>query len=712
MSSLRPSWSGISVASSLASGGRRPGSQQPGSVSPSNNSNPRNSKPSRSPGAGATRGSQAEEKGVRLEQRWAKFNKLAKGCTEAYMPTHIAGMRLHRTGKSKVGPAKVLQIGLPVLICNPSDHNFEHRILKTDNRKTYLYFLKSLGKDGRRQDPITIKLLEIEKVLGGSEAMRICQANSVRHHSLDARSVVILQNGKSDTETPVFEKITILVAPPAMELQKLIELLMHEVAPRAASQGPAGGVAAVAATSLVGGKKATKAAEEDQEPEYWWGLDAVRIKEQAKVFDENPQADLELRLKPLNDKGLPGKGIQVQNFTVGSMLASAKHESLMQGTNAELVELQAARGAMRPLDKVRLRLVIHEIALFTTWSSVVTEVFVKEGGLFKFLTDPRSIMLTKEVREDIVDIMREAIPPEMPGLDLADSICRNNLHAVADGLKQTFNFEIIYAQAFHGKLLLPEKLTPFVEEEALEAGQAGGQAEPVRRSEEVEGAARKEVEIIILFAVSNDSDRELDITSLTCEQPGKASSRVTLKRHPEQVTAFVMSLPSIPHSGEPLMFIAWQKGVGNIDNNVGHAMLEGTHLADQTSGELVFRGLGGEAAVRAQFKVAHIEQSLEMVEHGTFLEQATAVLGVLQGPTPRTQHAYFADKASAVLEQLEGPTPRTQHANVVHQANTLLGQASTLEDASQTTQPHAQGKRKAIPKSFGNRLVPRLHRGP
>lgn len=443
-----------------------------GSLLPSESSETQDGQPTRHTGPGPL---------------WLRLSRLNRGCKEAYISApNDKGPRLRSADASGPSPSAsdLLQGGMMARYYS-TDRRFEHRVLKTDKRKSFLYILKC-ATENKAMDPIVVRITDIAQVYGGEEAMRICDNQSVRDQYMDqsylnAATAVVVNTNKA-AETPAFKDLLVFLAPPTSNLRVIIQSLVAEallakatsqVAPDSKASPRKG---AAAAKARVGGK------DDDGKHEHWWRLDGVKVKDFVPVLKEcvDPNhfgISFDLRLRALDEKGRASRSVHPVTFGLPKELTTARPEAMASVTKREVVRLQGQLGGMPAADGMRLNIAMLEVCLFHRWAQNVAALF--GGDLYSWLTDKKQYQAGRATESFEREQISQAIPNQANKMEPLDSLCRGTLKATVLAMRQLYDFEDIFARLLQGELPKLADLTSSVPKglgafNGGDAGQAGG----------------------------------------------------------------------------------------------------------------------------------------------------------------------------------------------------------------------------------------------
>jgi len=576
--------------------------------------------------------------------RWKRFEGMATGCTGMYFhPGGDSGPRLRPPQAALQDASKdPLTDGFPVLHYYQASRSFERRILKVDTRRTTLFLLQMNKTEKRWQDPVCMRIGEIGRVLSGSEALRLCMFHNVSYATLEAKTAVVLQVGTvPEGETPPIEKLQFLLAPPRLQLQVMLgELIAARV--RVAHALPQR--TEKASSSKAKSAKAS-AAEHHEHAVYWWCLEAMRIRDLGKVFDSKPECDVEFKLRSLNEKNMPSKACNLMLHVVGSSFQTVGQGELLDATQSELNKLQERIGPLRPLDRARVKLTIHELGILTKWALVVAEDY--PDGLYHHLSDRQAIMAHRPVRGDEIEIIQEAMPPE-PGMpETIDTMGRNSLRAAIEALRQMVEFEDLYDHALQGSR---------VEQPKVRRTETKGEVAPGLGTSAPQGVRKKtELHLTLVDLEPAPGMPSLDTYTVSMENPAQYGTRVNLERkHGEYVGTMSGLLDN-----ESLLVCLLHADSRGAEHEMCRVVLDKDQLTDKFEGDLQFKDPKDHRhRVRAvaRFRVKRIHFSQSEVDHVLFMHQANSVLALLDAEE-REEHQRFLGEAVAVLGRLGGDLP-------------------------------------------------------
>eukprot|EP00746_Dinoflagellata_sp_MGD_P002824 gnl/MRDRNA2_/MRDRNA2_105518_c0_seq1.p1 gnl/MRDRNA2_/MRDRNA2_105518_c0~~gnl/MRDRNA2_/MRDRNA2_105518_c0_seq1.p1 ORF type:complete len:529 (+),score=69.34 gnl/MRDRNA2_/MRDRNA2_105518_c0_seq1:75-1589(+) len=168
--------------------------------------------------------------------QWSQLQTLATGCANDYIVPAETGVRLWKTGtdldEDLMGdPVLTMQEGVPVLFYNTALQHFQRRVLKVDDRLNFFYVLtdnvsvKGSMKDVRQHDPVTVRVSQVSRVLGGEDALRVCFAHDIQDSHLTLDSGVVVVQGDAGGEIPALDKIMVFMAAPQQHLKKCIDTI-------------------------------------------------------------------------------------------------------------------------------------------------------------------------------------------------------------------------------------------------------------------------------------------------------------------------------------------------------------------------------------------------------------------------------------------------------------------------------------------------------
>lgn len=169
--------------------------------------------------------------------QWSQLQSLATGCANDYIVPQETGVRLWKTGtdldEDLMGdPVLTMQEGVPVLYYNSALQHFQRRVLKVDDRLNFFYVLtdnvsvKGSMKDVRQHDPVTVRVSQVVRVLGGEDALRVCFAHDIQDSHLTLDSGVVVCHGEASTEIPALDRIMVFMAAPQQHLKKCIDTIV------------------------------------------------------------------------------------------------------------------------------------------------------------------------------------------------------------------------------------------------------------------------------------------------------------------------------------------------------------------------------------------------------------------------------------------------------------------------------------------------------
>lgn len=169
--------------------------------------------------------------------QWSQLQTLATGCANDYIVPHETGVRLWKTGTDldddlMGDPVLTMQEGVPVLFYNSDLKHFQRRVLKVDDRLNFFYVLtdnvsvKGSMKDVRQHDPVTVRVSQVTRVLGGEDALRVCFAHDIQDSHLTLDSGVVVVHGEAGTEIPGLDKIIVFMAAPQQHLKKCVDTIV------------------------------------------------------------------------------------------------------------------------------------------------------------------------------------------------------------------------------------------------------------------------------------------------------------------------------------------------------------------------------------------------------------------------------------------------------------------------------------------------------
>jgi len=266
---------------------------------------------------------------------WEHFKRLAIGCKKEYALASEDGLRLPMNGRlaaaeKPITPVAALQQGLPVLLYVPDSKSFEQRVVKVDNRLTFLYVLVGGAGKEKQSQPIVVGLNQIWSVREGVNALALCEIHDIKDENLTSESAVVVEVGQHRPEQdPPMQDLLIFCTPPKLRLRERI------LACSAGRNGCASGDK---------GKQMVVP-----------HMDGVRIKDHKKVWQyvgaSSEPADIDVQF--LTSSGHPGgKPVTVP----------------MKSTADKIIEKIDKQNSLAPIDRQRIRFVIYETEIMQKWA--------------------------------------------------------------------------------------------------------------------------------------------------------------------------------------------------------------------------------------------------------------------------------------------------------------------------------------------------------
>eukprot|EP00405_Crypthecodinium_cohnii_P035736 CAMPEP_0206528808 /NCGR_PEP_ID=MMETSP0325_2-20121206/2205_1 /ASSEMBLY_ACC=CAM_ASM_000347 /TAXON_ID=2866 /ORGANISM="Crypthecodinium cohnii, Strain Seligo" /LENGTH=600 /DNA_ID=CAMNT_0054024561 /DNA_START=88 /DNA_END=1886 /DNA_ORIENTATION=- len=388
---------------------------------------------------------------------WKRLRKLNRGCAEGYIaPPSDSGLRIkHFKGSSK-SPGEQLEAGLMVRYFH-TDRSFEHRILKTDKRRSFLYLLKHTDSNAE-MDPVVIRTARITQVLGGEEGLAAFYANAVRDphlegHYLNAATAVLVSCAEPG-ETPSQQDLTFLLAPPQSKLKWILTTVMAEAASQKDLEidDTASRRNNMTPTSSAAGLHQSKTASivdvGTAPASVWWRLEGCRVQNLGNVLRENgghlhtnreSGVELELRLRGLDEDRRAGHRVHYVKYQIPDEMTYCRPEAIAG----------SCKKGFTAIDSVRLQLALLEIALFHRWGQTAGQHF--NGDLYKYLTQPAD--QSRESPHPLErDMINEAIPDHPLKMDQLETYCRPALKSAVSAMVQLLDLEDNYFAVKGGRL--------------------------------------------------------------------------------------------------------------------------------------------------------------------------------------------------------------------------------------------------------------------
>merc|ERR1719386_429648 len=80
-------------------------------------------------------------------------------------------------------------------------------------------------KDVRQHDPVTVRVSQVTRCLGGDDALRVCYAHDIQDSHLTQDSCVVVVHGEAASEVPPLDKVLVFMAAPQQHLKKCIDTI-------------------------------------------------------------------------------------------------------------------------------------------------------------------------------------------------------------------------------------------------------------------------------------------------------------------------------------------------------------------------------------------------------------------------------------------------------------------------------------------------------
>lgn len=295
-------------------------------------------------------------------------------------------VRLWYSGDHIVPPARLdavstMEEGVQVLFYSPTNHGFERRVVKVDNKLDFLFIMDTKDKN-KGNPPFAVRITQIIRLADATDALKICEGNGIIDKTMSLENVLAVQfSTDPEVVLPPLDKVFVFLSAPQQQLRECIELCIHERFQRPIEADfPKQENKTSMVRELAGGMN-RKLAE----------VNGAILEDISQVFDNAcPDLILQVLLKPDNTPlTLRARNVDKQRCydTIGQMVGGTEYY-------------------VQPLDQTRLAFTLRDIVSLKEWAGRIHSAF--KNRFWDFINEPKFLAASIPPDAEFQNVVKSA----------------------------------------------------------------------------------------------------------------------------------------------------------------------------------------------------------------------------------------------------------------------------------------------------------------